>query len=267
VKEGKQADPGAGAGAGAESGKNMADGKPPGAAGQEGGEPGKGAAGEPKGKGGQATAADGKEGSGKSPSPQGDGKTPSGTPGSSPGGEMAGNSSSSPEGKGSSPGSPPGRGGQPSPGATGKGAVAQGGNAGGADNHGGLGDNKGLSFEQVAEVANENPVTGENYGAWTDRLRKVEEALNAPELRNQASRVLDNAREMRADFRRNNQAPQTAQLQTMITEPLAELRNRVAEELAKREATNPLAPLDRDPVPQRYREMVRRYYQELGAGD
>ncbi|CAN5915795.1 hypothetical protein BH11VER1_BH11VER1_28330 [soil metagenome] len=234
------------ANAGDEKGKGMAEGKQPGEAGKEGAEAGKGEAGTPQGKGEQASAGASKEGSGTAPSPQG-------------------------EGKGTSPGSPAGRGSQPSPGTSGKGAVAQGGNSGGsgggANNQGGLGDNKGLFFEQVTESKSENPVTGENYGEWTDRLRKVEEALNAPELRNQASRVLDNAREMRTDFRRNNQAPQSAQLQTKITEPLAELRNRVAEELAKREATNPLAPLDRDPVPQRYREMVRRYYQELGAGD
>ena len=45
-----------------------------------------------------------------------------------------------------------------------------------------------------------------------------------------------------------------------------ELRERVNEELSKRESQNPLAPLDRDPVPVRFRELVRRYYSELGTG-
>lgn len=246
----------------------MPGGKQPGETGKEGEEAGKGS-GSPQGKGEQASAAEGKEpGKGNPPSSQGGGESP-GKSSSPSQGQMAGDAGSPQKGKGAA--SPTGRGTQPTPGSAGKGTIAQGGNAsasgGGADNHGGLGDNKGLFFEQVTEVTNENPVTGENYGEWTDRLRKVEEALNAPELRNQASRVLDNAREMRADFRRNNQVPQSEQLQTRITEPLAELRSRVAEELAKREAVNPLAPLDRDPVPQRYREMVRRYYQELGAGE
>lgn len=251
-KEGEQASApapkGKGEQANATDGKGKSDmpkGQQPGEAGKEGGEPGKGTTPDSQEKGEQANATDGK---GKSDMSNGQKPGEAGKEGGEPG-------------RGSSPGTPSSQG---------KGMVAQGGNSsasGGADNHGGLGDNKGLFFEQVTEVANDNPVTGENYGEWTDRLRKVEEALNAPELRNQASRVLDNAREMRADYRRNNQPPQSAQLQTRITEPLAELRNRVAEELAKREATNPLAPLDRDPVPQRYRDMVRRYYQELGAGD
>lgn len=260
--------------AGDEKAKGMGEGKQPGESGKEGEEPGKGAAGAAQGKGEQASAGDEKaKGMGEGRQPGEAGKegdeAGKGAAGTAPGkGAQQASASGGQEGRGSAPG----RGSPSSPGASGKSAVAQGGNAGGsggggADNHGGLGDNKGLFFEQVTEIRNENPVTGENYGEWTDRLRRVEEALNAPELRNQASRVLDNAREMRADYRRNNQAPQSEQLQTRITEPLAELRNRVAEELAKREAVNPLAPLDRDPVPQRYREMVRRYYQELGSGD
>lgn len=48
--------------------------------------------------------------------------------------------------------------------------------------------------------------------------------------------------------------------------PLVEIRNRVAEELAKLDKENPLAPIDRDPVPREYRELVRRYYEELGSG-
>jgi hypothetical protein len=40
----------------------------------------------------------------------------------------------------------------------------------------------------------------------------------------------------------------------------------VAEELAKREGGDSLAPVDRDPVPQQYRDLVRKYYQELGEG-
>ena len=38
-----------------------------------------------------------------------------------------------------------------------------------------------------------------------------------------------------------------------------------AEELARRDASA-VAPLDRDPVPGRYAELVSRYYQSLGQG-
>ena len=53
-----------------------------------------------------------------------------------------------------------------------------------------------------------------------------------------------------------------------IATPLAEIRNRVAEELARREKSDSLVPIDRDPVPTKYAERVRRYYEELGrSGD
>ena len=45
-----------------------------------------------------------------------------------------------------------------------------------------------------------------------------------------------------------------------------ELRDRVVEELSKKDAGKNLAPVDRDPVPAEFRDLVKRYYQELGAG-
>ena len=138
---------------------------------------------------------------------------------------------------------------------------ARGGADSGGDNGGG-----GWFFDSPSEVTDNNPLTGGGYDRWNDRLRNVEELLEAPELRNQAARIRDDARQMRIDHRRNNQPPQAAVVSTRITQPLAELRDRVAEELARRESANPLAPLDHDPVPSRFREQVRRYYTELGAG-
>jgi len=52
-----------------------------------------------------------------------------------------------------------------------------------------------------------------------------------------------------------------------ITKPLNEVRNRVNEELAKLESREALVPIDRDPVPSRYAELVRIYYENLGGGD
>ncbi len=138
-------------------------------------------------------------------------------------------------------------------------------NAGG----GGGGGNEGgaFFFDQGAEVANDKPFTGGGYDQWTDRLRNVEELLNQPELRNEAAKVLDNARAMRIDHERNDAAPQVDHLQMRILNPLVELRDRVAEELAKRDTKNPMVPVDRDPVPPAFRELVKRYYQELGNGN
>jgi hypothetical protein len=52
-----------------------------------------------------------------------------------------------------------------------------------------------------------------------------------------------------------------------IAGPLVELRTRVSEELARRESKEALVPIDRDPVPTRYSELVRRYYEELGKSE
>jgi hypothetical protein len=46
--------------------------------------------------------------------------------------------------------------------------------------------------------------------------------------------------------------------------PLIEVRDRIADELARRENSDALVPIDRDPVPNRYSDLVRRYYEELG---
>ena len=115
-------------------------------------------------------------------------------------------------------------------------------------------------------MVDQSPLTGEGYNEWSDRLRNVEELLQDPALRNDAAKVLDNARAMRIEHRSNNAAPQAEHLQARIVAPLIELRDRVAEELARRDAANPLAPVDRDPVPPAFRDLVRRYYTELGGG-
>ena len=123
-----------------------------------------------------------------------------------------------------------------------------------------------LFFDDSTEVRDEGVFTGDGYERWSDRLRNVEELLNNPELRNEAAKILDRARQLRVDLKRSNEAPQVAALNQRITQPLIELRDRVAEELAKRDAGKNLAPVDRDPVPAEFRDLVKRYYKELGAG-
>jgi hypothetical protein len=123
-----------------------------------------------------------------------------------------------------------------------------------------------LFFEDSKEEPDTNVFTGDGYDRWSDRLRNVEELLNNPELRNEAAKILDRARELRIDLKRSNEAPQVAVLNQRITAPLMELRDRVVEELSKKDAGKNLAPVDRDPVPAEFRDLVKRYYKELGAG-
>lgn len=123
-----------------------------------------------------------------------------------------------------------------------------------------------LFFDDAAEAEDRSVFTGTGYEQWADRLRNVEELLNNPELRNEAAKIFDRARELRIGIKRSNEAPQVSHLNQRITQPLIELRDRVVEELSKRDAGKNLAPVDRDPVPAEFRDLVKRYYQELGAG-
>jgi len=111
------------------------------------------------------------------------------------------------------------------------------------------------------------PITGENFRDWSDRLRDVEEMLDSPELREEVARVRDRARAARAEFKRHSKTPNWDLVQQSIAEPLNQLRQRIDEELAKHQDDDTLVPIDRDPVPRRFADQVRRYYERLGAGD
>ncbi len=122
----------------------------------------------------------------------------------------------------------------------------------------------------VEDWLNENftrrngPITGNNFGPWSDRLRNVEEMLDQPELRSQVATARERARLTRQEFKRGQQKPDWAVVRLQVVKPLVEVRQRLTEELARRESKESLVPIDRDPVPTRYSELVRRYYEKLG---
>lgn len=107
------------------------------------------------------------------------------------------------------------------------------------------------------------PLTGEDFGRWNERLRDVEELLEESDLRNEVAAARERARLMRREMR-DMKKPDWTVVRLQILKPLVEVRSRVAEELARRESKDSLAPIDRDPVPNRFAESVRRYYEELG---
>ncbi len=113
----------------------------------------------------------------------------------------------------------------------------------------------------------EGPITGRDYTNWSDRLSNVEEMLDQPELRNDLARVRDRAREMRTEFKRQGKNPQWDIVRKELLKPMAEVRGRVMEELAKRESNEALVPIDRDPVPAKFAERVRKYYEQLGKSE
>jgi len=107
-------------------------------------------------------------------------------------------------------------------------------------------------------------MTGGNFAPWSDRLREVEELVDAPEMRSGVAGARDRARLMRLEMRRDLKKPDWAVVRLEVLKPLVEVRRQIAEELARRGSRDALVPLDRDPVPSRYAELVRRYYEELG---
>jgi hypothetical protein len=111
------------------------------------------------------------------------------------------------------------------------------------------------------------PFTDENYGPWSNRLRDVQEMLPQQDLRDQMAQVWDSVRTMRAESKRHGQEPQWDLVQTQVIKPLTELRQRVSERLAQLQSNEAMVPIDRDPVPDRYNEMVRTYFENLGQGE
>jgi hypothetical protein len=110
------------------------------------------------------------------------------------------------------------------------------------------------------------PITGDEFRQWSDRLRDVEEMLENSDLRAEVAEVNDRARDVRRDLKRHSKEPNWSSVRLLIAEPLVELQTKLREELARQEASDPLVPIDRDPVPRRYSGSVREYYERLGSG-
>ncbi len=115
-----------------------------------------------------------------------------------------------------------------------------------------------------ASRPNSAPLTGDDYRGWSNRLREVEEILDDDELRNQAARVRDRARSIRAEFRRHGKEPEWDLVQSELLNDMLDLQRRIQQQLSGLQTERSLAPIDREPVPEAYDELVRRYYELLG---
>lgn len=124
----------------------------------------------------------------------------------------------------------------------------------------------GLAQQPGGPAGAGGPIRGEGFREWSDRMRDVEEILDDPELRAEAARIRDRVRGAREEFRRHAKEPDWAELKVGAADPIRELRDRIAEEVRRREEPDSLVPIDRDPVPPRFAEGVRRYYERLGGG-
>jgi hypothetical protein len=135
-----------------------------------------------------------------------------------------------------------------------------------AGGRGGAAFNSGIAFDRLFDHSTGpvTPLTGEGFLNWSDRLRDVEEMLDYPDLRNAVAAARDRARVIRQEFKRDHKKPDWAVVRLQVLDPLVQVREHVADELARRDSKEALVPLDRDPVPARYSELVRKYYEELG---
>lgn len=127
---------------------------------------------------------------------------------------------------------------------------------GGAHGAGGL--NRG-------EGAVGGPITGSDFVDWASRMRDVEQVLDEQALRNQLATARERAASMRADFRQSRIKPKADLVRRQILDPINEVRVELHDDLARITDTNNLVPLDHDPVPENYSELVRKYYEKLGG--
>jgi hypothetical protein len=109
------------------------------------------------------------------------------------------------------------------------------------------------------------PITGGDYVNWSDRLRDVEQVLDSPDLRYQLATVRERASALRQQFRQSGRPPNEKVVREQLVAPMTQVRVWLQQELARQENTNSLVPLDRDPVPDNYSELVRKYYEKLGS--
>jgi hypothetical protein len=231
-------------------GQTPASGEPSGQRRPSGGEgrstesPPMGGEGEPAGQGRQA--GDGSPGQPSSSASGGEPFSPQGTSGQSSGGGQ------SPGGQGAE---------RPS-----SGNRAGGLRAGGlrqAGTGGSSGGNEWGGFNHTGGGGNAAPLTGEGYREWSQRLRDVETMVSDPQLQAEVARLREQARSLRAEFKRHSFAPNWELVKGTLYEPMVELQRKLAEEVARRESPDSLVPIDRDPIPTRYRELVRSYYERL----
>ena len=127
-----------------------------------------------------------------------------------------------------------------------------------------------MSFLEPSGAENagdRNPITGGENRKWTDRLRDVEEAVDLPGVSERVKQIREDLSKLQREFIRHGREPEWDLVEMQMMEPIHELRRQLAEELAKIKSDKALVPIDRDPVPDEFEELVRRYYLRLGKGE
>ena len=107
-------------------------------------------------------------------------------------------------------------------------------------------------------------MTQSGYETWRDRLADLEAVVVDPNAQSAVARARRAGTEMRKDIKRHSKEPDSERIQLELLNPLAEAATELDARLRELDREDPLAPVGRDPVPDRYTEIVRRYFEELG---
>ena len=199
---------------------------------------------------------------GQGQSPKGSGESPSGKPQSGEGKPGEGKPGQSPDGKGEGQGSPSEQ--SPSPPSAPR---QKPGLRPSASPQKPSSPQPSATAQQAGnQTGPGNPITGQGFVQWSDQVRNIEELIDDPKMRAEVARIREAARSMRAEFKRHSKEPQWGLVRMQILEPLSEIQEKLKEEIARRESPDSLVPIDRDPVPDKYAELVRRYYERIGSG-
>jgi hypothetical protein len=110
------------------------------------------------------------------------------------------------------------------------------------------------------------PILGDDFANWADRMRDVEQVVDSVELRNRLATVRERVAAFRADYRFHGRLPPAEAVKQQVVQPMIDIRAEIQEDLARLENARSLVPLDHDPVPENYSELVRKYYEKLGGG-
>ncbi|MES2922706.1 MAG: hypothetical protein V4819_14225 [Verrucomicrobiota bacterium] len=125
-------------------------------------------------------------------------------------------------------------------------------------------EGRGSGRESGGSRRGRSSITGEDFREWSERLSDLEAVVEDPEAQSAVARARKASREMRKDFKRHSLEPDQAALEEGVLRPLTEAAGKLDARLHELDRKDPLAPVGRDPVPERYAEIVRRYFEELG---
>jgi hypothetical protein len=109
-------------------------------------------------------------------------------------------------------------------------------------------------------------ILGGGFANWADRMRDVEQVVDSTDLRNRLATVRERVAGYRAEYRLRARKPTDEEVRAQVLNPMAEIRQQLLEDLARLQNARSLVPLDHDPVPDNYSELVRKYYEKLGGG-